>query len=160
MNLNKIAIITCIILAILFISIYSVSAQFFYNTPISTYPWYFGTTSTNNYAGFPFVFDYITKAHPFYGNTFLGGIYPALGDTGFFSSVRSIPGVPNIFDLLKYYNYLTYAYQFYQIARTTPMFYMNDIVADYIGSSLYSYISQNNFTPQEAIINFIQQNLL
>lgn len=149
-----------IVLVALFISLDPVSAQ------MSTYPWFFGTTSVSNYAGVPYTMNYINRARPYYGTTFAGGVYPAWGEVGFVSSVKSaIPGVSmipatNVMNMLQYYQYLLYAYQFYQIARVTPYFYSNDIIADYIGSSLYSYGNLNNLGPQEAIIGFIQQNLL
>ena len=87
-------------------------------------------------------------------------MYPGLGTSGYFPGAGTGFGYSNIYNALQYYQYLSYAYQFYQIARSTPMFYQNDLVADYIGSSLYSYANNYNLSPQEAIITFIQQNLL
>ncbi len=129
-------------------------------SPLATYPWSFGTTSLINYGTYPFFTGYANPLSPFYGNTFWGGFYPAVGSLGSLSSARIDPGYSNIFQALQYYQYLSYAYQFYQIARTTPMFYQNDLIADYIGSSLYSYATQYDLSPQDAIITFIRQNLL
>ena len=165
---RKTIIICVFIFAAMFLFSFSpVSAQ--YSTKGMTYPWYFGTTSVMNYGAFPYVMDYASKFQPYFGTTFVGS-GPAIGDVGYLSSVRlhpdaavmyvADPYIVNLMQALQYYQYLSYAYQFYQIARTTPMFYLQDIVADYIGSSLYSYANQYNLSPEAAIISFIQQNLL
>lgn len=129
-------------------------------SPLSTYPWSFGTTSVTNYGTYPFFGGYTNSLLPYSGNILIGGMYPGLGTSGYLPGVGTDFGYSNIFMALQYYQYLSYAYQFYQIARSTPMFYLNDMVADYIGSSLYSYATNYNLSPQEAIISFIQQNLL
>ena len=124
-----------------------------------TYPWSFGTTSLTDYGTYPYYSGYTSSLYPYYGNTLLGG-YPGLTNLSPLSSTRVSPGYTNIMQALQYYQYLTYAYNFYLIARSTPMFYQTDIMADYIGSSLYSYAQNLNLSPQEAIITFIRQNLL
>jgi hypothetical protein len=129
-------------------------------SPLNTYPWSFGTTSITNYGTYPFFGGYTNSPLSYYGNILLGGMYPGLGTSAYLPGVGADLGYSNIFQALQYYQYLSYAYQFYQMARVTPMFYLNDIVADYIGSSLYSYATNYNLSPQEAIISFIQQNLL
>ncbi|MGA1839731.1 MAG: hypothetical protein ACMUIU_03815 [bacterium] len=129
-------------------------------SPLNTYPWSFGTTSITNYGTYPYFGSYTNSPYLYYGNILLGGYYPGSGISGYLPGVGADLGYSNIFKALQYYQYLSYAYQFYMIARSTPMFYMNDIVADYIGSSLYSYANNYNLSPQEAIISFIQQNLL
>jgi hypothetical protein len=131
-----------------------------YVSPLGTYPWSFGTTSVTNYGTYPFLGGFTNSPLSYYGNILLGGLYPGLGTSGYLPGVGTDLGYSNIFQALQYYQYLSYAYQFYQIARTTPLFYLNDITADYIGSSLYSYATNLNLSPQEAIISFIQQNLL
>jgi hypothetical protein len=128
-------------------------------SPLDVYPWSFGTTSLVSYGAYPFYSGISPMLSPYLGNTFFGGI-PALGGLSPLSSVRVGPGYLDIMKTMQYYQYLTYAYNFYLTARSTPMFYMNDLVADYIGSSLYSYINNYDLAPQEAILGFIQQYLL
>jgi len=130
-----------------------------YVSPLSLYPYSFGTTSVFSPTTNPYFTGYNSLLWPYYGNTLVGP-YPGLAGLSPFSSVRTGPSYANIMQAMLYYQYLSYAYQFYMIARSTPMFYQNDIVADYIGSSLYSYATNYNLSPQEAIISFIQQNLL
>lgn len=144
---------------------------------LTAYPGSFGTTSVSNYSTFPTFTNYSYQSYPYYstfpsftnysyqsypyyGTGFGGSIYPTTSNLGVFPGAGLYPQSQNIFQLLQYYQYLSYAYQFYQIARVTPLFYQTDIVADYIGSSLYSYATQNNLEPQAAIISFIQQSLL
>lgn len=129
-------------------------------SPLDSYPWSFGTTSVTNYGTYPYFGGYPNSPLAYYGNILLGGLYPGLGTSGYLPGVGTDLGYSNIFQALQYYQYLSYAYQFYQIARTTPLFYLRDITADYIGSSLYSYATNYDLSPQEAIISFIQQNLL
>lgn len=124
-----------------------------------TYPGSFGTTSLTGYGTYPYYSGYTSSLYPYYGNTMVGG-YPGLAGLSPYSGIGVGSGYTNIMQALQYYQYLTYAYNFYMIARSTPMFYQNDILADYIGSSLYSYAQNLNLSPQEAIITFIRQNLL
>ena len=120
----------------------------------------FGTTSVSNYGSFPTFVNYTNQLYPYSGLGYYGGISPSTGGLGYYQGYGVNTFMPDIMKIMMYYQYLSYAYQFYQIARVTPMFYQQDIVADYIGSSLYSFANQNNLSPQEAIILFIQQNLL
>lgn len=180
-SLAKTILISCLIIATaLFFSFKTVNAQTTYPgvfgltsvsnygiSPLDTYPWSFGTTSVTNYGTYPYFGGYTNSPYLYYGNILLGGLgglgggyYPGLGTSGYLPGVGADLGYSNIFTALQYYQYLSYAYQFYQIARSTPMFYLNDVVADYIGSSLYSYATNYNLSPQDAIISFIQQNLL
>ena len=127
-----------------------------------TYPYSLGTTSVSSYGTYPYYSGYTSSLYPYYGNPLLGG-YPGLGGLSPYSGTGVGSGYTNIMQamqLLQYYQYLTYAYNFYMIARSTPMFYQTDLMADYIGSSLYSYAQNLNLSPQEAIITFIRQNLL
>ena len=123
------------------------------------YPFSLGTTSFGGYGTYPSYSGYTSSLYPYYSNPLLGG-YTGLGGLSPYSGIGVGSGYTNIMQALQYYQYLTYAYNFYMIARSTPMFYQNDLIADYIGSSLYSYAQNLNLSPQEAIITFIQQNLL
>ena len=125
-----------------------------YISPLNLYPYSFGTTSVFGTQTNPYFSGYYSQLWPYYGNTLVGG-FPSLAGLSPISSVRTYPGYANIYQAMLYYQYLTYAYNFYLIARSTPMFYQNDIVADYIGSSLYSYATNYDLSPQEAIIGFI-----
>lgn len=120
----------------------------------------FGTTSISNYGTFPLFANYTNQYYPYSGIGYFGGYSPLAGNLGYFQGYGGNPYTSNIMKIMMYYQYLSYAYQFYQIARVTPMFYQQDMIADYIGSSLYSYANQNNLSAQEAILSFIQQNLL
>ena len=128
-------------------------------SPLDVFPWSFGTTSLTSYGTYPFYSGISPMLSPYLGNTFFGGI-PSLGSLSPLSSVRVGPGYLDLMKTIQYYQYLMYAYNFYLVARSTPMFYMNDLVADYIGSSLYSYATNYELAPQEAILGFIQQYLL
>ena len=138
------------------------SVLLFFSNPLyaqhMTYPYYFGPTSIPHYG--PYVMSPAVKFVPSVGNVMGSMVYPTIADMGFLSSVKIHPEVQAYYQMLQYYQYLSYAYNFYQIASMTPYFYMTDIVADYIGSSLYSYIQQTGLPTNTAIINFIQQNLL
>ncbi|MBN2373735.1 hypothetical protein JXL19_08110 [bacterium] len=170
---EKIVVIGVIIIfaTVLLFSIKPASAQ------LTAYPGTFGTTSVSNYSTFPtfstyayptYPFysgtptftNYSYQSYPYYGTGLWGSIYPGTSNTGILPSSGIYNQPINILQLLQIYQYLAYAYQFYQIARVTPFFYQTDLVADYIGSSLYSFANQNNLDPQAAIISFIQQNLL
>lgn len=149
-----IVILFMLIAALIFLSFTPLSAQ------INLFPWSFGTTSVNTYGAYPFSGNYLSSLLPYYGYGLFGGLNPGLGGTGYPSGISPASGFLNIMKAMQYYQYLNYAYQFYMVARSTPMFYMYDITADYIGSSLYSFAQKNSLSPQEAIITFIQQNLL
>ncbi len=58
------------------------------------------------------------------------------------------------------YNYLNYALHFYELASQTPLLYLQDLTADYIGANLYNYAGNIGVSPQESIIYFIQENVL
>ncbi len=142
------------------ISTSPISAQFGY------YPSSFGTTSLTGLGISPYSimgispyglsYNYFPSLLPYYA-----GYSPLMGTLGYLPGVgNNIPDFINQIKMMQYYQYLSYAYQFYQIARSTPMFYLRDITADYIGSALYSYVQNSGLGTQEAIINFIQQNLL
>jgi len=128
-------------------------------SPLDVYPWSYGITSPISYGTNPFYSGISPMLSPYLGNTFTGGI-PALAGLSPFSNAWVGSGYLDLMKTIQYYQYLMYAYNFYLIARSTPMFYMNDLVADYIGSSLYSYANNYELSPQEAIIGFIQQHLL
>lgn len=146
-----------------------VSAQIsFYQQP------YFGTTSTTNYGISPFSlggispyginYSYSSLYYP-YGYSSLNypyasGYSPYMGTSGLYPGLGgSMTDYANLMMAMQYYQYLNYAYNFYQIAKVTPMFYMRDFTADYIGSALYSYIQNSGLTQQEGILSFIQQYL-
>ena len=92
-----------------------------------------------------------------YGSSLLGGLYGGGGSLlgmGLYGSSNPYS------QILQAYNYLSYCLQFYEIARQTPFFYMQDQTADYIGANLYNYAIHLDVTPQEAILYYIQENIL
>jgi len=92
-----------------------------------------------------------------YGSSLIGGLYgggSSLLGMGLYGSSNPYS------QIMQAYNYLSYCLQFYEIARQTPFYYMQDQTADYIGANLYNYAIHLDVTPQEAILYYIQKNIL
>ncbi|MGA1843468.1 MAG: hypothetical protein ACMUIS_02770 [bacterium] len=164
--------ISCAILSVIIFSSTIIHAQLYPSTfgttsvsnygitsPLDVFSWSYGATSPIGYGAYPFYSGISPLLSPYLGNTFGGGI-PSLGGFSPFWGAGIGSGYLDLMKTIQYYQYLMYAYNFYLVARSTPMFYMNDLVADYIGSSLYSYINNPGLSQQQAILGFIQQYLL
>ena len=175
MGYRKISILSiCILILSLCLSIlitplyaqYSTYPYTFGTTSIAnygSYPYTFGTTSISNYGSYPLYSGYTNSIYPYFSGGLLGGgyygsLYGNYGGYGYYGG--GLSPYNELMKIIQYYQYLTYAYQFYMVARQTPMFYQRDIVADYIGSALYSFVDKSGLSPEQAIISFIQQNLL
>jgi hypothetical protein len=97
---------------------------------------------------------------PLFGGYYGSPLSPMSPNVPYYSSMSPCNRYYPMMQIYAAYDYLNYALHFYELASQTPMLYLYDQSADYIGANLYNYAANIGVSPQESILYFIKDNFL